>query len=121
MAKKQTRRLPPEVLAEDLRILEAIKAMPDYNPSDPKYSVAALEAAHAAMVAAQQEEARALAAVQSARADSALAQWEYENALLSADDQVDAQYGKDPKEWQALGKKKKPEFNKRATKKKAGN
>jgi len=120
MAKKQTRRLPPEVLAEDLRILEAIKALPNYNPSDPKYSVAALEAKYAEMVAAQQEEARALAAVESARADSALAQWEYENALLSADNQGSAQHGKDSNKWQALGKKK-SEFSKRATKKKAGN
>ncbi|MDQ1557416.1 MAG: hypothetical protein QOD32_476 [Pyrinomonadaceae bacterium] len=121
MAKNRPRRLPPEVLAEDLRILEAIKAIPNYNPSNPDYSVAALEAKYAEMVAAQQEEAQALAAVQSARADSALAQWEYENALLSAEDQVDAQYGKDSNEWQALGKKKKSEFSKRATKKKAGN
>jgi hypothetical protein len=106
MAKDQTKRIRPEVLATDRESLDAIKSITDYAPANPAYSTAALNAARTAMDSAQAAETQAAAALAAARDAAAAAEWELHNKILSMKDQVTAQYGRDSTQVQAIGLKR---------------
>lgn len=91
MAKNETRRIPPSALMEDLDIYSALKAITGYTPSNPAYTLVAVDAIRARLVAKQEAEAQAAAAQESARDDLVAAQWDFHNAMLGAKDQVVAQ------------------------------
>jgi len=70
------------------------------------------------MTAAQGDEIQKQAAAEAARDTATTNEWEFHELVLSAKDQVIAQYGRDSNEAQAVGLKKKSE-RKRPTSKKA--
>lgn len=110
MAKNETRRIPPSALMEDLDIYSALKAITSYTPSNPAYTLVAVDAIRARLVAKQEAEAQAAAAQESARDDLVAAQWDFHNAMLGAKDQVVAQFGPNSNEVNALKLKKKTEY-----------
>lgn len=109
MAKNQNVRLRPQFLQEDRDVHTALQSLADYSPANAAYTKAALAARLAAMKSAQDAELAAQNALAAARDAANAAEWDFHNAILSAKDQVIAQYGKDSNEVQALGMKKKSE------------
>ena len=117
MAKNQSRRLTPVVLAEDEASFNALQNVTGYTPSNPGYAITALSQAINEMRAAQAAEDQAAAALATARDKAAAEEWEFHNLMLGAKDQVKAQYGKDSVEVQAVGLKRTSEYKNRKTKK----
>jgi hypothetical protein len=68
------------------------------------------------MLAAQEAETQAAAALAAARDDAVAAEWSYHNLVLGMKDQVLAQFGRDSNEAQAVGLKKKSEYKPRSRK-----
>lgn len=110
MAKNETRRLNPTVLAEDLEILAALRDIEGYLPANSSYTVSAINSINNRRITAHDTEAQTTAAADAARDDHVAVQWELHNALLGAKDQVTAQFGKDSNEVQAMKLKKKSEY-----------
>jgi hypothetical protein len=109
MAKNQNVRLRPQFLHEDRNVHTALQSLTDYAPANSAYTKTALAASLAAMKSAQDAELAAQNALAAARDAANAAEWDFHNAILSAKDQVVAQYGKDSDQVQALGMKKKSE------------
>jgi hypothetical protein len=119
MAKDQSRRLVPSILAEDEAAFVALQSITNYSPSNPAYTLAAITEIRNRMQEKRTREAQAAIALAAARDDATAAEWEYHNAVLGSRDQVVAQFGKDSNEVQAVGLKKVSEYRK-PTRKKAG-
>jgi hypothetical protein len=118
MADRNTKKLSPKLLQEDLDAFAALEAITDFAPSNAKFAKASGTDVKSAMVAAQtkaiQDEAKAKAS-----RDAAVAmEWEFRDYIRNAKTQVKAQYGENSDELQAVGLKKKSEY-KNHTKKKA--
>lgn len=118
MAKNQTKRLLPSILADDIATINAVKDISGYNPANPVYKVVVLDADVADVQAKQAHVDQLKAALAAAEDDLTAAQWKVHNDALGVKDQVRAQYGKDSNEAQAVGLKKPTEYKapKRKTK-----
>ena len=116
MAKNESRRLIPSVIAADRAAFNSLANIKNYSPSNPAYSVAALEVAFNNLIDLQAAESQALAALQTARDNANAGEWACHNLMLGSKDQVIAQFGKDSNEVQALGLKKKSEYKRPAKK-----
>jgi hypothetical protein len=112
MAQNQNRRLESKIIQDDVSVLEAIQGMTDYKPASAGYALTALTTAQTAMTAAQATETQKQADADAARDAANAAEWAFHNTILSAKDQVKAQFGADSDEWQALGMRKKSERKK---------
>ncbi|MGC1375211.1 MAG: hypothetical protein WA821_03255 [Anaerolineales bacterium] len=109
MANTQNTRIQPQVLKADEDALLAVKAMGDYKPANPAYSLEALTNLHNEMQAAQEEELNVQNALAAARDKTVSKQWAYHNAVLGLKDQVVAQYGSSSDQVASMGLKKKSE------------
>ena len=118
MAKNQSIRIKPATIQADVESLQAAKALTGYQPANTTFALPNVESAYAAMIAAQETEAQAIAAADTARDMAAAKEWEYHNLILGMKDQVKAQYGSDSTELQSVGLKRKSEYKRRS--KKAG-
>jgi hypothetical protein len=110
MAKNQSRRIAPSILQADKDAFDSLKAIKNYAPANPAYTVDSIEASRQKMEQKQAVETQAQAALDAARDDRVAAEWDYHNNMLGASLQVQAQFGKDSNEYQSLGKKKTSEF-----------
>lgn len=110
MGKNESRRLNPSILSDDLEIFAALKDIGNYRPANPAYTVAAVDAINTRRVSAHDTEVQTSAAYDAARDNHVAVQWEFHNAMLSAKDQVSAQFGPDSNEVQAMKLKKKSEY-----------
>lgn len=110
MAKNETKRLNPSILAEDLEIFAALKGMQRYAPANPAYTVAAITIIDNNRAAASDTEVQTTAVADAARDDHVGLQWDFHNAMLGAKNQVVAQFGLDSNEAQAMKLKKKSEY-----------
>jgi hypothetical protein len=118
MAKDETKRLNPSVLETDKAAFAALQAITNYAPANPAYTTAAIEAAHAELVAAQAAEAQTAAAAAAARDDDAAKAWNFHNLILGMRDQVTAQFGRNSNQVQSVGRKKESEYKTRTRKSK---
>ncbi len=116
MARNQSKRLEPAVLAADESSFAAMQSITGYAPANAAYSVAALTAARAAWTGAQDAQARAEAAAATARDETVEAAWAFHNLVLGMKDQIRAQFGKDSTEVQAVGLKRTSEYKTRGRK-----
>lgn len=116
MAKDESKRLNPAALEADKTAFAALQSITGYTPANPAFTLAAISTANAALTAAQQAEAQAVAAAANARDDAVAKEWAFHNLMLGAKDQVVAQFGRDSNEVQAVGLKKASEFKPRARK-----
>jgi hypothetical protein len=116
----ESKRPRPAQISEDETSFEALKAISNYAPANAAYTVAAIEQAHAEMLAAQGEEARADAAQKTARDTAAEKERKFHDLVGGSKDQVTAQYGRNSNEVQALGRKKSSEYKPRTRGSKKG-
>ena len=117
MAKNQSRRMTPAMLKADLDAFAALKAIQNYSPANASYAIPEIETARQNMESAGVTETQASAAYDTARDEAVARQWDFHNAILGAKTQVEAQFGPDSNEIQALGKKKKSEYARPASRK----
>ena len=116
MARDETKRVNPSVMESDKAAFAALQAITIYAPANPTYAPAAINTAHAALIAAQQAEVQTAAAAAAARDTAVAKEWEFHNLMLGAKDQVIAQYGRDSNEVQSVGLKKASEYRARTRK-----
>ena len=110
MAKDEQKRLTPEKLQADLDVLTAVKALTNYTPANPDYTLVKMEGIKTALTTLQADEVVAKNAWDAARDNAVAQEWVFHNAMLEAKTQVEAQYGKNSNEYQSLGLKKKSEY-----------
>jgi hypothetical protein len=116
----ESKRPRPAQISEDETSFEALKAITNYAPANPAYTVAAIEQAHAEMVAAQGEEARADAAQKAARDTAAEKERNFHGLVGGSKDQVTAQFGRNSNQVQSIGRKKTSEYKAPTRKSKKG-
>lgn len=109
MALDQNRRIRSNVLDEDHDALIAVQNMRGYTPAHAAYAPEQLQTAYAALEAARADEINAQNALAAARAATIRAEWVFHNAMLGVKDQVIAQYGADSDAVASLGLKRKSE------------
>lgn len=107
MAKK---RLPADVLQEDLDTYAAFLALEDYAPSNPQYSRENVIAAKDEMSANQTSEIQKFAVANAQRDTTVDSENLVHNLILGVKIQVKAQYGENSNELQSLGLKKKSDY-----------
>ena len=101
------RRLAPQRVQSDIDAYLAIKAIPDWNPLKPEYSLEAIACGHDALRATQETELHAQHALDAARDALIREQRDFHERILGAKDQARAMYGSDSDQVAALGLKKK--------------
>ena len=119
----QSRRLSPSQIAEDEEAFAALKAIANYAPANPAYSLAAIEAAYQKLQDARTAEVQADAAAKAASDNVVEKQSNFHNLIQGTKDQVTAQFGRNSDEVQAIGLKKASEYKapQRKSKKGSGN
>ena len=117
MAKDETKRLAPGTLQEDKDSVAALKTITNYSPANQEFTQTELDTAEAEMLAAQQAEAQAYAALATARDNAAAKEWACHNKVLGMRDQVVAQFGRNSNQAQSVGRKKPSEFRRKSSKK----
>ena len=110
MAKNQGKRLAPAKLAADENGFAALKKIPDYSPINSSYTLDSVAAAHSALENSRSVAAEAQRRASAAREAAIAKEWEFHNLLLGVKEQVIAQFGKDSKEVQMLGLKRKSDY-----------
>lgn len=104
-------RLSKKVLQEDREAFAALKALTDYQPANPAFSVANITASHDSMNTLQTTAVQKKAEADGASDDAADGERKFHNDILGGKAQVKAQYGENSNEYQSLGMKKKSEYN----------
>jgi hypothetical protein len=105
----ESNRIKPAQIDADEESFAALKAIANYTPANPAYTVAAIEQAHAHMRASREEEARANAAQKAARDTAAEGERKFHDLVGGSKDQVTAQFGRNSNEVQSIGRKKSSE------------
>ena len=83
MAKNETARIKPLILATDLELYAALKDIEDYAPANPAYSLPALLTLYTNRLANEEADVQAAAAAATARNTSRPgSQWAFHNAML---------------------------------------
>lgn len=121
MAKNQTVKLKPSILAKDDTDFAALKKITGYAPPNPAFTVAAIQANKDASLEVKERLAQAQALVKTLRDEDTAADWKFHNSMEGGRDSIEAQFGSDSNELQAVGRKKKSEYKSRTTKPKPEN
>jgi len=116
----RSRRLSPSEIAEDEETFAALKAITDYAPANPAYSIAAIEQAYQELQAARTAEVQADAAAKAASDNLVQKQSKFHDLVLASKDQVTAQYGRNSDQAQSIGRKKPSEYKTPQRKSKKG-
>lgn len=101
-----TRRLAPAQIAEDEEAFAALKAITNYAPANPTYTLAAIEQAYKEMQDARTAEVQADAAAKAASDNVVEKQTAFHNLIIGSKDQVTALFGRDSNQAQSIGRKK---------------
>jgi hypothetical protein len=110
MADRNTKKLSPKLLQDDLDAFAALEAITDFAPSNAKFTKTSGTDTKSAMVAAQTKAVQDEAKAKASRDSAVLAEWEFHDYIRNAKIQVKAQYGENSDELQAVGLKKKSEY-----------
>jgi hypothetical protein len=116
----QSNRLKLSQIQADRDAFAALQAVTGYAPANPAYALTAITASHAGLTSAQVAETQANAAAAAARDDAVAKEWEFHNLMMGTKNQVIAQFGEDSNEVQAIGLKKKSEYNRPKSRAKKG-
>ncbi|RCJ40447.1 hypothetical protein A6769_03555 [Nostoc punctiforme NIES-2108] len=108
-AQDKTRRLPSQLISQDINSLHGLQTISTYNTSRTDASVEKLQQTYQTMLAQQQSETEKLTLYRSAADAARLAEWEFHNAVLAMKEVIRGQYGSDSDQAQAVGLKKKSE------------
>ncbi|HXI25595.1 MAG TPA: hypothetical protein VNG71_17140 [Pyrinomonadaceae bacterium] len=110
MAKNETNRIKPSVLADDLETYAAMHNLSNYAPANAAYDKPTNTTRYNDMIAKQQREAQLAGDLAGARDERVASEWAFHNGMLGTKDQVAAQYGVNSNEYQSIGRKKKTEY-----------
>jgi hypothetical protein len=120
MAKNETRRLTSAVLGADREAFDALQGITTYAPANQAYKTETIRAVRERMDDALREATQAEAAASARRDAATAAEWEFHNAMLGANTQVEAQFGPNSDEYASLGNKKKSEYKSPSRSRKPG-
>ena len=110
MAEKNTRRMRPSELQDDLDSYAGLESLTDYAPANSNYAMAKGAARKAAMQASQTKEVQDNAVAMASRDQSVRDEWTFHDFVRNAKIQVKAQYGESSDQVQTVGLKKKSEY-----------
>jgi hypothetical protein len=119
MAKDQTRPLRPAQLAADREAFDALQGMETYAPANQELTTAKVEAKRDRLDDLQRDATQAQAEADAKRDAVTAAEWDFHNAMLEVNVQVEAQFGSNSNQFASLGNKKKSEY-KSPTRRKPG-
>lgn len=102
-------RLNTGTIDKDRKIIEAIETLPDYAPSNPEHSLAAVQQLQAELVAAQANEQRIQRELVAAREQVSQAAWALHERVADVKVYVEYQYGRDSVALHAVGLKRRSE------------
>jgi hypothetical protein len=108
-----TRRLPSRVIDADIDSLNGLGIVNDYVPVRDEASPPELKKARELMQTRQQEETKLTVTLKAAIQAARQAEWDFHNAVIAMKESVKGQFGADSDAAQAVGFKKKSEYNRR--------
>jgi hypothetical protein len=108
-----TRRLPSRVIDADIDSLNGLGIVSDYVPVRDEASPPELKKARELMQTRQQEETKLTVTLKAATQAARQAEWDFHNAVIAMKESVKGQFGADSDAAQAVGFKKKSEYNRR--------
>src|SRR4051794_28167452 len=100
------RRFSPSEIAEDEETFAALKAITNYAPANPAYTLAAIVQAYEELQAARTAEVQADAAAKAASDNVVQKQTDFHELIIGTRDQVTAQFGRNSDQAQSIGRKK---------------
>ena len=106
MAKTPIRRIPPKVLAEDIKAFHALATIKGYAPHDPDLTVAAITETHNELLADQAALVQAQVAVDRIRDKLIGTEHRIHGQVSSSKDAVRGQFGDDSEEIASMGLKR---------------
>ena len=112
MSSTPSGRVPPQVLADDIKAFQALATIQGYDPHDPELKLDAVTATFDELSADQAAFVRAQVAMDAARDKLAHTEQRAHSKMLRVKDSVCSQYGDDSNEYAALGMTKKSERKK---------
>ena len=115
-----SRRIRPEMLADDESAFNNLLKINDYRPANPAFALEIGRTAKAGYDATRAAEDVAKKAYEAARDAAAAAERTFHDFIVGARVQIEAQFGSSSDQLQAVGLKKKSEYKKPSGYKKAG-
>ena len=112
MSKTPSKRVPPQVLADDIQAFHALGTIQGYAPHDPELKREAVAATFDELFADQAAFVRAQVALDAARDKLGNTEQRAHHKMLGVKNSVCSQYGDDSNEYAALGMTKKSERKK---------
>lgn len=110
MAEKNTRRMRPSNLQEDIDSYAGLEGLADYAPANAEYTAAKGTTLKSTMQASQTKEVQDNAVAMASRDKSVADEWKFHDFVRNARIQVKAQYGESSDQVQSVGLKKKSEY-----------
>jgi hypothetical protein len=117
MAQNSNRKLPQEVLLADLDTFTGLKTVGGYKPSNENYRVENIQIVKDAMENLQTEQLQLETQLATVRNLANKKENEFHELMIGAATSVEAQFGRDSNELQAVGRKKLSDYKKRKAKK----
>jgi hypothetical protein len=108
-----SRRLPSRVIDADIDSLNGLGIVNNYVPVRDEASPPELKKARELMQTRQQEETKLTVTLKAATQAARQAEWDFHNAVIAMKESVKGQFGADSDAAQAVGFKKKSEYNRR--------
>ncbi len=110
MAERNTRKLSPKVLQEDLDAFAGLQGLTGYAPANSDYSIANGLTIKTKMQESQAKDVQDKAISDASRDAKVLDEWTFHDYVRNAKQQVKAQFGENSDEVQSVGLKKKSEY-----------
>ncbi len=117
MAQKAVKKLPQNILQSDLEVFAGLKTVENYRSVNPLYEVAALQIVKDEMEELQTRRFRLETELDTVRDLTNKKENEFHERTIGATTSVEAQFGRDSNELQAVGKKKLSDYKKHIAKK----
>lgn len=112
------RKLSNDILSDDANSFAGLKTITNYKPSNPLYTVEAIETVEEEMKQLQMQYVQLSTQVATVYDNMLKKEWEFHERTIGAKTSVAAQYGRDSDEVQIVGKKKISDYKKRGAQKK---
>jgi predicted nucleic acid-binding Zn-ribbon protein len=117
MAQNSAKKLPQNILQADLEVFAGLKTIEGYKPANPLYEIAAIQTVKDEMEALQLRRFQLETEIDTVRDLTNKKENEMHERAIGATTSVEAQFGRDSNELQAVGKKKVSDYKKHKAKK----
>ncbi len=117
MAQKAVKKLAQNILQADLDAFTGLQTIAGYKPANSMYEVPALQTVKDEMDALQKQRLQLETQLATVRDLANKKENDFHELMIGAATSVEAQFGRDSNELQAVGRKKVSEFKRRKAKK----